>query len=68
MQGRRCILKDCCVIEDNTILTPETIVPSFTKYGGSPGMQTEEVPECQQNLMIDFTRSYYEHFVSAKIK
>ncbi|XP_025829241.1 dynactin subunit 5 [Agrilus planipennis] len=61
--GRRCHLRDCCVIEDNTILAPETVVPPFTRYSGSPGIQVGEVPECQQDLMIDFTRSYYQHFV-----
>ncbi|XP_060530384.1 dynactin subunit 5 [Cylas formicarius] len=60
--GRRCILKDCCVIEDNTVLAPETVVPPFTRYSGSPGKQVGDLPECQADLMIDFTRSYYQHF------
>lgn len=62
-QGRRCILKDCCMIEDNTILPPETVVPSFTKYDGSPGRCVGELPECTQELMTEFTRSYYQHFI-----
>lgn len=66
MQGRRCVLKDCCVIEDNTVLPPETVVPSFTKYGGSPGVCTGEVPECMQELMLEYTRNYYQHFLPAK--
>ncbi|KAK4887553.1 hypothetical protein RN001_003824 [Aquatica leii] len=61
--GRACVLKDCCIIEDNAIIAPETTIPPFTKYGGSPGTQVGSVPECQQDLMIDFTRSYYQHFV-----
>ncbi|KAF5304939.1 hypothetical protein FQR65_LT18833 [Abscondita terminalis] len=65
--GRRCVLKDCCVIEDNTVVASETIVPSFTRYGGSPGMEIGSVPECQQDLMIVFTRGYYQHFVPPKI-
>ncbi|KAK4887563.1 hypothetical protein RN001_003834 [Aquatica leii] len=65
--GRRCVLKDCCIIEDNAIIAPETIIPPFTRYGGSPGMEVGSVPECQQDLMIDFTRSYYQHFVPARI-
>lgn len=62
-KGRRCILKDCCMIEDNTILPPETVVPSFTKYNGSPGRCVGELPECTQELMTEFTRSYYQHFI-----
>uniref|UniRef100_A0A1B6DP10 Dynactin subunit 5 n=1 Tax=Clastoptera arizonana TaxID=38151 RepID=A0A1B6DP10_9HEMI len=64
--GRRCVLKDCCMIEDNTILAPETVVPSYTVYSGSPGLCTGELPECTQELMIDFTRSYYQHFLPLK--
>ncbi|ELU09048.1 hypothetical protein CAPTEDRAFT_176585 [Capitella teleta] len=60
--GRRCILKDCCAIADNTVLPPETVVPSFTVFSGSPGVFTSELPECTQDLMIDVTRSYYQHF------
>ncbi|GLV35621.1 Dynactin 5 p25 subunit [Carabus blaptoides fortunei] len=65
--GRRSILKDCCIIEDNTILSPETVVPPFTRYSGSPGKCIGEAPECMQDLMIDYTRSYYQHFVPNKI-
>ena len=36
-QGRRCVLKDCCAIADDAVLPPETVVPSFTYYAGSPG-------------------------------
>lgn len=66
-QGRRCVLKDCCFIEDNTILPPETMVPSFTRYGGSPGVCVGDLPECTQELMNDFTVNYYQHFLPAKI-
>ena len=36
-KGRRSVLKDCCAIADNTVLPPETVVPPFTLYSGSPG-------------------------------
>ena len=36
-QGRRSVLKDCCAIADNTVLPPETVVPPFTVFSGSPG-------------------------------
>ncbi|XP_022913573.1 dynactin subunit 5 [Onthophagus taurus] len=65
--GRRCQLKDCCVIEDNAVIPPETVIPPFTRYKGNPGMQFGEVPECEMDLMIDFTRAYYKHFVPAKL-
>ena len=31
------MLKDCCAIADNTVLAPETVVPPFTLFSGSPG-------------------------------
>ncbi|XP_075220077.1 dynactin 5, p25 subunit [Lycorma delicatula] len=65
--GRRCILKDCCRIADNTILPPETVVPPFTMYSGSPGLCVDELPEVTQDIMVDFTRSYYQHFVPAPL-
>lgn len=37
LQGRRCVLKDCCKILDNTVLPPETVVPPFTVFSGCPG-------------------------------
>ncbi|XP_022321349.1 dynactin subunit 5-like [Crassostrea virginica] len=60
--GRRCVLKDCCAIADNTVLPPETVVPPFTVFADSPGRFTEELPECTQDLMVDVTMSYYQHF------
>nr|QBH72932.1 dynactin subunit P25 [Nicoletia phytophila] len=64
--GRRCVLKDCCMIADNTVLPPETVVPSFTVYSDSPGVCTGELPLCTQDLMVDFTKSYYQHFLPHK--
>ena len=62
--GRRCVLKDCCAIADNTVLPPETVVPPFTVFSGSPGRFSSELPECTQDLMIDVTVSFYDHFKS----
>nr|CAH0111910.1 unnamed protein product [Daphnia galeata] len=64
--GRRCILKDCCMIADNTVLPPETVVSPFTVYSGSPGHCIEELPEAMQDLMIDYTKSFYQHYIPDK--
>ncbi len=65
-QGRRCILKDCCMIEDGAIVPPETVVPTFTRYGGNPATKVGELPECSQDIMVDFTKSYYRNFTPVK--
>ena len=65
-QGRRCVLKDCCMIADNTVLPPETVVPPFAIYSGSPACQTGDLPEATQDLMTDYTRSCYHHFIRVK--
>ncbi|XP_034949357.1 dynactin subunit 5 [Chelonus insularis] len=61
--GRRCILKECCYIEDGAVIPPETIVPSFTKFSGSPAVPIEDLPECTLDHMVDFTKNYYQHFI-----
>jgi len=64
--GRRCVLKDCCVIEDNSVLSPETVVPTFARYSGSPAKRVGDLPENTQDVMVDFTKSYYNHFLPAR--
>ena len=66
-QGRRCVLKDCCMIEDGAVLPAETVVSSFTRYGGSPARVVADLPEVTQDLMVDFTKNYYLHFVPARM-
>lgn len=62
-KGRRCVLKDCCYIADNAVLPPETTVPAFAHIAGSPGVTIGELPECTLDLMMEYTKSYYQHFV-----
>ncbi|CAG5073260.1 Similar to DCTN5: Dynactin subunit 5 (Pongo abelii) [Cotesia congregata] len=50
---------------DNAVIPPETIVPSFTKFSGNPAMAVEDLPECTLDLMVDFTKNYYQHFLPA---
>ncbi|XP_066595775.1 dynactin subunit 5 [Prorops nasuta] len=65
--GRKAILKDCCYIEDGAVIPPEAIVPSFTRYAGSPAKFVEDLPECTPELMLDFTKNYYQHFLPTKV-
>lgn len=66
--GRRCVLKDCCIIEDGAVLPPETTVASYMRYtakGTIEGGQGNPnfVPAAMQDQMVDFTKSFYEHFI-----
>ncbi|EAT40725.1 AAEL007566-PA [Aedes aegypti] len=68
--GRRCVLKDNCIIEDGAILPPETTVASYMRYtvdGRIEGGQgnPDFVPHAMQDLMVEYTKSYYEHFIPA---
>ncbi len=61
-QAKRSILKDCCIIEDGTVIPPDTVVPAFAVMSGNPGRQVGEAPEAMEDLMTEYTRSFYRHF------
>jgi len=42
--SKRTVVKDCCWISDGTLLTPDTVVPPFSIYGGVPGIFVGELP------------------------
>jgi len=62
--SRRCILKDCCRIEDNTILPPDTVVPCFCVFSGTPGTYTDMLPECYQQQMKEMAINHYDRLTS----
>ncbi|KYQ54485.1 Dynactin subunit 5 [Trachymyrmex zeteki] len=64
--GRRSVLKDCCYIEESLVVPPETITV-FTRFAGSPATCVEDLPECTLDLVVDFTKNYYEHFLPASV-
>lgn len=64
-QGQFAILKDCCRITDNTVIAPNTVVPSFSVYDGNPGRFVAELPECTQELYEAHTKEYYQNFQPA---
>ena len=47
-------------------IVEEDITNIFVRYSGSPGRSVGELPECSQDMMIDFTKSYYQHFTPVK--
>lgn len=47
-------------------MTKHVQTKNFVRYSGSPGRSVGELPECSQDMMIDFTKSYYQHFTPVK--
>lgn len=62
--GRYCNLKDGCFIADNSVLPHCTNVPAFAVYSGSPAVFVSEMFESIPDVMMDFTKSYYQKFKS----
>ncbi|CAF4701937.1 unnamed protein product, partial [Rotaria magnacalcarata] len=44
------------------VIPPETVIPSYTVYGGSPAAFAEDFPETAKELMVDVTQSFYQNF------
>lgn len=60
VQGERCILRDCCRVEDNSVVASDTVIPSFTSFAGNPARMTlQELPECTELLMRDLTTNIW---------
>ena len=45
--------------------TCHTMMPCV-RISGSPGRVVGELPECSQDMMTDFTKSYYQHFTPVR--
>ena len=61
--GKRCVIKDCCQIANNSVLPPDTVVATFTLYGGNPAKPIGDLPESTEYLMTDATMQFYKRFV-----
>jgi dynactin-5 len=62
--SHRCTLRDYSRVEDNTVLVPDTEVPSFTSYAGHPGTYQADLPDSSIFIQTEFTQTYYNKFVA----
>mmetsp|Transcript_14568 Transcript_14568/g.20580 ORF Transcript_14568/g.20580 Transcript_14568/m.20580 type:complete len:197 (+) Transcript_14568:347-937(+) len=61
--GKRCIIKDCCIIEPNSYVADDTVVPPFTRMAGKPAIMVEELPESVAVDLVDAAVDEYQRFV-----
>ena len=48
--------------KDGTVLAPDTVVPPFAMFGGSPGVLICELPECTPELFQEMATNAFERF------
>ncbi|KOB73319.1 Dynactin 4 protein [Operophtera brumata] len=65
--GRFCIISKGSVIRPPFKKFTETVVPSFARYSGSPARLITTLPEATPDLMTEFTKSYYQHFLPTSV-
>jgi dynactin-5 len=57
------VLKDCCWVEEGSVLAPGTVVPPFTIFGGTPAVQKGQLPECFQEMQKEASLTNYSTFL-----
>ncbi|KAJ1943580.1 hypothetical protein FBU59_002868 [Linderina macrospora] len=64
--GRFAIIKDCCEIEDGTVIAPNTVIPSFSVVAnGPPAKIVAQLPESIQDVIEAQSKDKYARFVPA---
>ena len=57
------MLSERCRIEDNTVLPPDTMVPPYAIFAGSPGRQIGTMPEIADRIQASKATSVLRRFV-----
>ncbi|KAJ1999530.1 hypothetical protein H4R26_005023 [Coemansia thaxteri] len=62
--GRFTIIKDCCIIEDGTVVAPNSVIPSFSLLSaGPPAKISAQLPESIQDVIEAQSKDKYAKFV-----
>ena len=66
--GKRCIVKDCCLIKPDSVLADDTVVPPFTIWEGCPAKMVGKLsPTFLKEQEMNST-SIYSTFIIQKRK
>ena len=60
--SNRCQIQDNSMILEDSVLAPDTVVPSFSVYGGRPARFLGELTEAMPFIMKDFTLDFIRKF------
>lgn len=63
--GRFVIIKDCARILDGSVVAPNTVIPSFSIFAGSPATLIGELPETFSETSETKMKDFYQRFRSA---
>ena len=55
-------------ILDDTVIPPDTNIPSFTVFGGKPAQYLGELTEAISQINADLAKNYYRNFVGLQAK
>ena len=54
------------IILDDSTVAPETVVPSYSVYGGRPAVFIAELPETTSIVFKDRAMNFYKNFLPLK--
>lgn len=68
IKSSKCVLNNNCKILDNSVVAPDTVIPSFTVYGGKPAVYLGELTEAATCIHRINAITYYQRMHVKKKK
>eukprot|EP00485_Elphidium_margaritaceum_P008374 CAMPEP_0202690830 /NCGR_PEP_ID=MMETSP1385-20130828/5720_1 /ASSEMBLY_ACC=CAM_ASM_000861 /TAXON_ID=933848 /ORGANISM="Elphidium margaritaceum" /LENGTH=278 /DNA_ID=CAMNT_0049346143 /DNA_START=23 /DNA_END=859 /DNA_ORIENTATION=+ len=60
--NNKCVVEDCGMVLENTVLAPATVVPPYTVFAGNPGRCIGRLPPTFDMIMNEHTHMFYQAF------